>query len=81
MAFLGFYSSVRLDLPLGPTDVTLGCCLIFLAYGLSRISKRMRPALLALIWCCSIAKRLQRQNRGAAYSRGQSDSRRKTLAR
>src|SRR6266404_2052613 len=49
MAFLGFYISVRLDLPLGPTDVTLGCCLIFLAYGLSRISKRMRPALLALI--------------------------------
>lgn len=49
MAFLGFYSSVRLDLPLGPTDVTLGCCLIFLAYGLSRISKRTRPALLALI--------------------------------
>jgi hypothetical protein len=49
MAFLGFYSSVRLDLPLGPTDVTLGCCLIFLAHGLSRISKRMRPALLALI--------------------------------
>jgi len=31
MAFFGFYSSVRLDLPLGPTDVTLGCCLIFLA--------------------------------------------------
>ena len=49
MAFLGFYSSVRLDLPLGPTDVALGCCLIFLAYGLSRISKRTRPALLALI--------------------------------
>ena len=49
MAFFGFYSSVRLDLPLGPTDVALGCCLIFLAYGLSRISKRMRPALLALI--------------------------------
>ena len=49
MAFLGFYSSVRLDLPLGPTDVTLGCCLIFLAYGLSRISKRTRPALLVLI--------------------------------
>ena len=49
MAFLGFYSSVRLDLPLGPTDVTLGCCLIFLAYGLSRISKRMRPALLICV--------------------------------
>jgi ABC-type Mn2+/Zn2+ transport system permease subunit len=37
MAFFGFYSSVRLDLPLGPTDVTLGCCLIFLAYGLRRV--------------------------------------------
>ena len=49
MAFFGFYSSVRLDLPLGPTDVTLGCCLIFLAYGLSRIATRLRPALLVLI--------------------------------
>jgi len=49
MAFFGFYSSVRLDLPLGPTDVTLGCCLIFLAYGLSRIATRLRPALLGLI--------------------------------
>jgi len=49
MAFFGFYSSVRLDLPLGPTDVTLGCCLIFLAYGLSRIATRLRPALLVLV--------------------------------
>ena len=48
MAFLGFYSSVRLDLPLGPTDVTLGCCIIFLAYGLSRISTKT-GALLVLI--------------------------------
>jgi ABC-type Mn2+/Zn2+ transport system permease subunit len=46
MAFLGFYSSVTLDLPLGPTDVALGCCLIFLAYGLSRISARIRIALI-----------------------------------
>jgi hypothetical protein len=46
MAFVGFYSSVRLDLPLGPTDVALGCCLIFLAYGLSRISGRRRIALM-----------------------------------
>ena len=65
MAFFGFYSSVRLDLPLGPTDVTLGCCLIFLAYGLSRISKRSRAALLALIVRCAVAKRLQRQNTAA----------------
>src|SRR5689334_7000477 len=49
MAFFGFYSSVRLDLPLGPTDVTLGCCLIFLAYGLSAVAMRLRPALLVLI--------------------------------
>ena len=40
MALFGFYSSVRLDLPLGPTDVTLGCCLIFLAYAL----RRFRPS-------------------------------------
>jgi len=46
MAFVGFYSSVRLDLPLGPTDVALGCCLIFAAYGLSRISVRGRAALM-----------------------------------
>jgi ABC-type Mn2+/Zn2+ transport system permease subunit len=44
MAFVGFYGSVRLDLPLGPTDVAIGCCLIFLAYGLSRISIRHRIA-------------------------------------
>src|SRR5262250_2704392 len=40
MALFGFYSSVRLDLPLGPTDVALGCCLIFLAYALRRLSPR-----------------------------------------
>jgi hypothetical protein len=49
MAFLGFYSSVRLDLPLGPTDVTLGCCLIFLAYGLGRIPFRSSAALSVLL--------------------------------
>ena len=51
MAFLGFYSSVRLDLPLGPTDVALGCCLIFLAYGLSRVYRQSRAAFLALALC------------------------------
>ena len=50
MAFLGFYSSVRLDLPLGPTDVTLGCCLIFLAFGLSRVPTKIGAALLILIF-------------------------------
>ena len=49
MAVLGFYFSVRLDLPLGPTDVTLGCCLIFLAYALRRFSPKTGVALLLLI--------------------------------
>jgi len=48
MAFFGFYSSVSLDLPLGPTDVTLGCCLIFLAYGLHRFSAKIGVAMLIL---------------------------------
>jgi ABC-type Mn2+/Zn2+ transport system permease subunit len=49
MAFFGFYGSVRLDLPLGPTDVALGCCLIFLAYGASRVLARAGAALLLLV--------------------------------
>jgi ABC-type Mn2+/Zn2+ transport system permease subunit len=49
MAFFGFYSSVRLDLPLGPTDVTLGCCLIFLAYGLRRVHTKIFAALGMLV--------------------------------
>lgn len=49
MAVFGFYSSVRLDLPLGPTDVALGCCLVFLAYGLSRITPKTRAAVLVLV--------------------------------
>ena len=50
MAFWGFYSSVRLDLPLGPTDVTLGCCLIFLAYGLRRVSAKSIGAVVILVF-------------------------------
>ena len=46
MAFFGFYGSVRLDLPRGPTDVTLGCCLIFLAYGLRRVRATALTALM-----------------------------------
>jgi len=49
MAFFGFYLSVRLDLPLGPTDVTVGCCLVFLAYGISRISSRSGAAVMVSI--------------------------------
>jgi len=32
-AVLGFYLSVRLDLPLGPTDVAFGCVVIFAVYA------------------------------------------------
>src|SRR5262245_46697216 len=48
MALFGFYSSVRLDLPLGPTDVALGCCLIFLAYALRRLSPRRALGLIVM---------------------------------
>lgn len=48
MALFGFYSSVRLDLPLGPTDVALGCCLIFFAYALRRIVPKRALALIVL---------------------------------
>ena len=54
MAFFGFYSSVRLDLPLGPTDVTLGCCLIFLAYGLKRVSGKIFAALILVCVAVSV---------------------------
>ena len=49
MAFFGFYSSVRLDLPLGPTDVTLGCALIFLAYAARLIAPK--PLALLILGC------------------------------
>jgi len=55
MAFFGFYLSVRLDLPLGPTDVTLGCCLIFLAYGLRRILPKNFAALILACVAISIS--------------------------
>lgn len=31
MAFFGFYLSVKLDTPLGPTDVAVGCAMLFIA--------------------------------------------------
>jgi ABC-type Mn2+/Zn2+ transport system permease subunit len=52
MAFWGFYSSMRLDLPLGPTDVTLGCCLIFLAYGIRRLP--MKAGVATMILICAV---------------------------
>ncbi len=51
IAVLGFFISVRLDLPLGPTDVAFGCVVIFAVYLVQAIWRRGHgPAsLLALI--------------------------------
>lgn len=38
----GFFVSVRLDLPLGPTDVTLGCLFIFVAYLMQWLVRKFR---------------------------------------
>lgn len=38
----GFYLSVRLDLPLGPTDVTLGCLLIFITHLAQWVVRKLR---------------------------------------
>jgi ABC-type Mn2+/Zn2+ transport system permease subunit len=38
----GFYLSVRLDLPLGPTDVALGCVMIFFTYGIQWLLRKIR---------------------------------------
>ena len=40
MAVCGFYLSVRLDLPLGPTDVAFGCVAIFAVYAMQAIFRR-----------------------------------------
>ncbi len=42
IAVLGFYFSVRLDLPLGPADVAFGCVVIFFIYILQWLIRRLR---------------------------------------
>jgi hypothetical protein len=48
IAILGFYLSVRLDLPLGPTDVAFGCAVIFAVYTLQLILRKSRAS--AAVW-------------------------------
>ena len=48
MAVVGFYLSIRLDLPLGPTDVTLGCAVIFLTYAVQAGLRKYRSS--AALW-------------------------------
>jgi ABC-type Mn2+/Zn2+ transport system permease subunit len=52
-AIFGFYLSIVLDLPLGPTDVALGCVLLFAAHALSRA--RARRAAAVAIGCIAAA--------------------------
>ena len=60
IALLGFYFSIRLDLPLGPTDVTLGCAVIFLIYAIQSALRKTRGAiglwliLLVVVSGCSV---------------------------
>jgi ABC-type Mn2+/Zn2+ transport system permease subunit len=52
-AVLGFYLSVMLDLPLGPTDVALGCLFLFASHALSRA--RVRRTETVAIACLAAA--------------------------
>jgi manganese/iron transport system permease protein len=64
IAILGFYLSVRLDLPLGPTDVTFGCVVIFVVHAIQLIIRKGRglagllAALLFIGFGCSAQKAL-----------------------
>lgn len=52
-AILGFYLSIVLDLPLGPTDVALGCVLLFASHAFNR--GRARRTAMAAILCFAAA--------------------------
>jgi ABC-type Mn2+/Zn2+ transport system permease subunit len=49
MAFFGFYLSVTIDLPLGPTDVALGCVILFLAHLLRVVPKTLASAMCVVL--------------------------------
>jgi ABC-type Mn2+/Zn2+ transport system permease subunit len=51
-AIFGFYLSIVLDLPLGPTDVALGCVLLFVSHALNRVRVR-RTATVAILCLAS----------------------------
>ena len=55
VAVLGFYLSVRLDLPLGPTDVAFGCALIFAVHALRFFTgKGSRAVVIAMVFCAFV---------------------------
>jgi ABC-type Mn2+/Zn2+ transport system permease subunit len=45
IAIFGFYLSIRWDLPLGPTDVTLGCAVIFFVHAIRSGLRKTRGAI------------------------------------
>jgi ABC-type Mn2+/Zn2+ transport system permease subunit len=49
MAVFGFYLSVRMDTPLGPTDVAVGCAMIFLSHLLRLVPARTAAATAAIL--------------------------------
>lgn len=49
MALFGFCLALSMDLPLGPTDVALGCGLVLAAYALSGLLRRARVGWLAAL--------------------------------
>jgi ABC 3 transport family len=62
IAILGVYLSVRLDLPLGPTDVTFGCLVIFVVHLIQLIVRKspglagLLAVLLIVVFGCSAQK-------------------------
>ena len=62
IAVLGFYFSVRLDLPLGPTDVAFGCVVIFAVYTVQSILRRSRglTGLLVMLFVLASSCTVQR---------------------
>ena len=65
-AIFGFYLSVALDLPLGPTDVALGCGLLFLSHSVSRASARRTAGIAILGFASACVSAGCSQPQGAA---------------
>lgn len=64
-AVCGFYLSVRLDLPLGPTDVAFGCLVVFAVYALRALLRRSR-GITGLLVCVLVLSSSCATQRGAA---------------
>jgi ABC-type Mn2+/Zn2+ transport system permease subunit len=65
-AIFGFYLSIVLDLPLGPTDVALGCVLLFLSHALSRVRARRTATVAALCFASACVSASCSQTQRAA---------------